>query len=356
MTQFDFITAYRDLDGGAARDVVESRQKSFDKLAAAFEDMSQVYELCRLAFLCDPPSSLPWFEQPMREFDLHFVLKKDVQEAGRMAALLLRKDMSEYGSNIPLAVLTSSYCGRRHSADDDATTKQAADAFQAAVRAHRVTGGHELPPAPKLAEVKELDALAQVNPVPGANVQGAVAGVMSSADRAVAALSNNVESSLSTMRSDVMRLAEEVDMLWWHIGDWHELLGAPRSAVAAPARTMVSGIELGALVRELPGPFGAHGILRRTAGQDADAKTTLRTAVRALSREEAGKLATALPASSRALFPVHAAIRMAADSEVWEAELAKTFPDVAGVEISQFEIGIQAFRERALIAHDGFAR
>ncbi|WFU23633.1 GTPase-associated system all-helical protein GASH [Bradyrhizobium sp. CB1717] len=356
MTKFDFIRAYRDLDAGAGRELVEARQKSFDKLAAAFEDMSQTYELCRLAFLCDPPAALDWFEQPMREFDPHFVLKKDSQEAGRMATLLLRKDMLEFGSYIPLAVLTSSYCGRRHSADDGVTTRQAAAAFQAAVRTHRVTGGRELPAPPELAAVKDLEALAQLNPVPGANVQGAVAAAMTSADEAIAALSQNVESSLSTTRSDVTRLAEEVDMLWWHIGDWHELLGAPRSAVAAPARTMVSGIELGAMVRQLPGPFGAHGILRRTAGKDGDAKTTLRAAVKALSREEAGKLAAEFPAGAQALFPVHAAIRMAAVGETWETELAKAFPDVAGVEVSQFEIGVQAFRERALIAQDGSTR
>jgi hypothetical protein len=273
-----------------------------------------------------------------------------------MAALLLRRHMDKTASYIPLAVLVSSCCGRRHSVDDDAATRRAAETFEAAVRAHRVTGGSKLPAAPKLAAVKELEALAPINPVPGANVQGAIAAAVTAADGAVAALSKNVEGSLSATRSDVTRLAEEVDMLWWHIGDWFELLGGPRTDVAAAARMLVSGIELGALVRQLPGPFGAHGILRRTAGKDADAKTTIRAAVKALSKEEARKLVAEVPANSEALFPVHAAIRMAAAGGAWENEFTQAFSDVESVELSRFEIGIQAFRERALVAYGGRTR
>lgn len=354
MTQFDFITAYRDVDGGATRPVIEARQKSFDKLWEACNSMSQSYELCRLAFLLDPPASLDWFQEPMREFDPHFVLKQDVQEAGRMAALLLRRHMVEDGSYIPLAVLVSSCCGRRRSADGDDVTRRAAQAFEAAVRDHRVTSGSKLPAAPKLAAIKtETEALTAAggNPVTGTVVQNAVTAAMTSADGAVATLSENVEVSLSVTRSDVTRLAEEVDMLWWHVGDWSELLGRPRSDIAAGARMLVSGIELGALVRQVPGPFGAHGILRRTAGKDADAKTTLRAAVKALSKEDALKLAAEVPADSESLFPVHAAVRMAAAGGTWEDEFAKAFPDVESAELSRFEIGIQAFRERALVEH-----
>lgn len=357
MTNFDFIVAYRDLDAGATRDIIDARQKSFDKLWAGFKTMAQSYELCRLAFLCDPPTSLDWFEQPVREFDPHFVLKKDRQDAGRMAALLLRRHMDESDSNTPLAVLTSSYCGRRHSADDDAATRRAAEALEAAVRGYRVTGGAKLRAAPKLAAIKtELDPLAAQNPATGAVVQGAIVASMTSAQDAIAAVSENVEISLATTRSDVTRLAEEVDMLWWHIGDWHELLGGPRSGIPAAAKMIASGIELGGMVRQLPGPFGAHGILRRTAAEDADVKTTLRAAVKTLSQDDARKLVADTPANAQALFPVHAVIRMAADGGSWETEFVKAFPDVANVKVSQFEIGVQAFRERSLITHDGGSR
>ncbi|MBR1154618.1 GTPase-associated system all-helical protein GASH [Bradyrhizobium sp. JYMT SZCCT0428] len=356
MTKFDFIVAYRELDAAAAREVVEARQKSFDKLWPTFKHMAQTYELCRLAFLLDPPETLDWFEQPMREFDPHFVMKSDRQEAGRMAALLLRRDMEDGTSYIPLAVLCSSYCGRRHSADDDATTRRAAEAFAAAVRDHRVSDQSKLPSAPKLPAIKaEMDVLNEsgANAVPGTAVKDAVAATLASAESGIKALSNNVAESMSGIRFDVTRLAEEVDMLWWHIGDWHELLERPRSETGEAAKMMVSGIELGAMVRQLPGPFGAHGILRRTAGQQADAKTTLRTALKTISQEDAQKLVATVPASVRSLFPVHTAIQMFAAGASWEAEFTKAVPDVASVKISQFELGVQAFRERALIAHGG---
>jgi GTPase-associated system helical domain len=353
---FDFIAAYRDLDAAAPRDVIEARKKSHDKLWSAITDMGHIYDLCRLAFLLDPPPASDWFEEPMREFDPHFVLKKDTVDAGRMAALLLRQQMEQKGSYAPLTVLAGSFCGKRHSVDDDLLAKCAAEKFAAAVRDHRVTDGAKLAAAPKLTAIKvELDALAAQNPVTGPVAKDAVAASMTSAETAIGALSDNVEKPLAATRGDVARLAEEVDMLWWHIGDWHELLGKPRSDTPTEAKMIVSGIELGTMVRQLPGPYGANGILRRISAADGDGKTTLRAAVRSLSQGDAQKLSAHIPASSQSLFPIHAAIGMAAGGAAWEAELSRVVPEIAGTEVTHFELGVQAFRERALIKHGGLS-
>ena len=61
--EFDFIKSYRDLDTSASRDVVEARQKSFQKLSPAIDKMSQIYDLCRLAYQIEPFPALPWFEE-----------------------------------------------------------------------------------------------------------------------------------------------------------------------------------------------------------------------------------------------------------------------------------------------------
>jgi GTPase-associated system helical domain len=354
--QFDFVQSYRDLDESASRDVVEARQKSFQKLSAAIDKMNQIYDLCRLAYQIEPLGAVPWFEDAVREFDPHFIASKDKIDAGRIAALLLRQRMMSPGSYGPLAVLTTSYCGRRHSADGDLLTTQANDAFTAAVHGHKVSKGIELTAAPKFKAITaEVDAVSAHNPVPGNIAKAAFDATMASGEAGMKALFENVKGPITSARSDIVRLAEEVDMLWWCIGDWHELLDKPRTETAAGLKMVISGIELGAMVRQLPGPYGAHGILRRISGAEADAKSTLKAAIESLSQEDAQKLAIEIPIESKPLLPIHAAVHSVAHfgPAAWEKEFAKIVPDIAAAKMSPFELGIQAFRERALLGHGG---
>ena len=351
---FDFIQSYRDLDGAASRDVVEARHKSFQKLITAIDKMEQIYDLCRLAYQIEPLPARPWFEDIVREFDPHFVVSKDKVDAGRIAALLLREQIAS-GSYSPLAILTTSYCGRRHSADGDVLTTQANAAFLAAVRNHRVSGGTKLWSAPKLKAITtEVDAVNTQNPLPGNIAKVAFDAAMASTDAAIKALSDGVKRPVESARDDINRLAEEVDMLWWCIGDWHELLDKPRTETAGGLKMVVSGIELGTMVRQLPGPYGAHGILRRISGAEADGKSSLKAAIKSLSQEDAHKLSKDVPETSWPLFPVHTAIQFAAQhGAAWDTEFAKSVPDIASAKMSPFELGIQAFRERALLGHGG---
>jgi hypothetical protein len=359
--QFDFIQSYRDLDANAPRDLIEARHKGHQLLYPSIERMEQIYDLCRLAFSLEPhPATvLEWFEKPIRSIDLQFLVNKDKAEAGRIAALLLRDRITRPGSYAPLAILAGSFCGRRHSADGDVLTREANETFKEAVRNHRISAAAKPVSAPKFKSITtELDSVGAQNPLPGPAAKGAIEAAATATETAVTTLAENVEASLSSARADLVRLAEEVDMLWWHIGDWHELLGKPRSGASVETRMLASGIELGAFVRQLPGPFGAHGILRRISASDADRKTSLRDAVKALSRDEARKLSENVPLHSQPLFPIHAAIQFIAESgaDGWEDHFAKALADVGDVEISFFELGVQAYRERALINHGGLGK
>ncbi|MDB5555346.1 MAG: hypothetical protein JWL86_5330 [Rhizobium sp.] len=353
---FDFIQSYRDLDGSATREIIDLRLKSFDKLAPAVKTVNEIYDLCHIAFQIEPLASKDWFEAPLREFDPHFMFKKDKIDAGRMAALLLRQEVSKPGAHAPLAVLTTSYGGRRPSVDDNVLTQLANEAFHAAVRGHRVSNGVQLAAAPKFKSVAaDLEQLAAHNPLPGTVAKTAIDAAAAASEAAVRALYENVRGPITSARSDITRLAEEVDMLWWCIGDWHELLGKPRADTAAGLKLVVSGIELGAMVRHLPGPFGAHGILRRIAGADADGKSSLKAAMKLLSEDDARKLSLKISEAALPLVPVHAAIQAVANfgSAGWEAEFGKIVPDLATARMSPAELGYQAFRERALLTHGG---
>jgi hypothetical protein len=139
-------------------------------------------------------------------------------------------------------------------------------------------------------------------------------------------------------------------MLWWHIGDWAETLSLPRSDFHAEAVGVVSGIELGLLVKELPGPYGAYGILRRTLGKTADTKTKLQDVIGRLGGS-AERLAVPMEPSMMSLFPIHAAMRLVADrgEDRWLEAFPAAAGDLSSKEVSNFDLAIQAFRERALI-------
>ena len=96
--KFDFIQSYRDLDGSASREVVEARQKSFEKLSRGDRGDGCRSTISAASHIRSKPlSALSWFEDGVREFDPHFVASKDKVDAGRMAALLLRQWMTVIG-------------------------------------------------------------------------------------------------------------------------------------------------------------------------------------------------------------------------------------------------------------------
>jgi hypothetical protein len=352
---FDFISLYRELDASASREIVDARYKSFKNLEKTISTTDKIYDLCRIAYQIAPFSAPSWFENPIRKEDPHFVAATDKVDAGRMATLLLRQRFLSAGSFAPLAVLAASFSGRRRSTDNDTLTKLANEAFHGAVRGHRVANGVGLA-APKdfLAEGAKIDALNSPSPVAGALVMAALEAVAEAGDGAITDLFNKTEQSMNSARADIRRLAEEVDMLWWCIGDWHDLLDRPRAETAVGVRMIVSGIELGTMVRQLPGPFGAHGILRRISSGDADASSSLRAALKSLDQQDSQKLAKEVPPASMPLFPIHAAIQLVAQHGAgWEAAFDKIVPGIASMKMSPFELGVQAFRERALLGHGG---
>lgn len=147
-------------------------------------------------------------------------------------------------------------------------------------------------------------------------------------------------------------------MLWWYIGDWSELLDKPRTALPEPAIALVSAIELGDLVRSIPGPYGAYGLIRRALGTAADTKTTLKASIEAIDAMSLLRLAQPLPDGARALFPVQAAINFAAERST--KELGKALKSLLGaipaMDVSHYELAVQAFRERLLIGYGGLGQ
>lgn len=355
---FKFVESYRRLVPTAAREVVEARQKGHEKLFPLVKTMDKYYDLCRLAFRLpqDSASLTEWFEKTTKEFDPQFSVDIDKAEAGRIASLLLRELISRGIAHAAFAVLVSSFCGQRVPVDG-ALLIAARDALANAARQRRIVVAEKKIAGPAATDLKgKLDAIQQS--FAQETVRAGLDAVAVDLRAGVTKLAASANDAHQSLRDDVIRLAEEVDMLWWHIGDWSEALQRPRSDLPTATLAVVAGIELGNFVRSLPGPYGAYGVLRRSLGRADDHKTRLTQVITSIGYGDVKKLAHDLPRSAMTIFPVHAAMWLAAErgDDSWLTAFNQIANDLENSEVGEFDLAVQAFRERVLIKYGGLAR
>lgn len=357
--EFKFLDAYRTMVPAAGREVIDARQKSHDKLfSLVSKGVERCYDLCRLAFELPHEATLTeWFEKPVKTFDVQFSIALDKAEAGRIAALLLRDLIWRSTPHYALAVVVASYCGRRAPIGGSELVTAATEALVEAGKERRIVLADKKITLPAGKDLKaELEAISAspTGPVVKAGMEAMANELRGGAGK----LATSATEAFESLKNDTARIAEEIDMLWWHIGDWSDLLDRPRESFPKQAAAVLSGTELGGLVRQLPGPYGAYGILRRTTGEVSDQKTNLKTVVEAIDAADLKRLARPLPVSVLGLFPVHEAIKLAAERgpSAWAAAFEQTAPDTLKLEVSNYELAVQSFREKMLIDFDRLGR
>ncbi|WP_136621696.1 MULTISPECIES: GTPase-associated system all-helical protein GASH [Mesorhizobium] len=357
--EFKFLEAYRIASPTSTREVVEARQKAHEKLYLLLKNMDKVYDLCRIALGLpfDREATAEWFEKTIKAADIHFSLDIDKAEAARLATLLLRDLVWRSGIQCSLASLVASYCGKREPAGGSNLLEEAHDAISASAGERRIAFMDKKVAMPPAKDINaELDA-AQNN-FQGPIVRTALDALSADLREGSAKMANAANEAIASLRGDSTRLAEEVDMLWWYIGDWSELLDVPRTGLSVPAIALASAAELGGLVRSIPGPYGAYGLLRRALGKNGNTKTSLKLSVEGVDAKNLSRLVKPLPAGARPLFPVQAAINLAAErgTKDWTEVLGSLLGTIPTIEVSHYELAVQAFRERLLIGYGGLGQ
>ncbi len=357
--EFKFLEAYRSVAPAATREVVAARQNAHGKLYSLIKTMDKVYDLCRIAFNLsfDTQDVAQWFEKTVKEPDIHFSLEIDKAEAARIATLLLRDLVSRSGVECAIASLVVSYCGKREPAGGGDLLGEARDAINAFANERRIVlADKKIAMAPAKDINTEFDAVQ--NSFQGPTVRAALDALSADLRDGITKVASAADDAAASVKGDAMRLAEELDLLWWYIGDWSELLDRPRTALGGPGIAVASAVELGDLVRSFPGPYGAYGLLRRALGDVADAKTSLKSSVEGIDAKGLLRLVKPLPASARELFPVQAAVNLAAEqgTKNWRDPLEGLLGAIPVTEVSYYELAVQAFRERVLIGYGGLAQ
>lgn len=350
-TEYNFIERYRTLMPAASREVVDARQKAHATLAKDFfSNMNQIYALLALAFQQEKQGPLiANFEQTVHEFDEQFILRIDRAESARIATLLLENAIFDNKPIVATAILATSFCGRRVPAEDGNLLEQAQELVERVGSVRRVVeqGGSVVIKSPGDLNAS-LDAM--VSSLNGQTVRAVVEALLGEIKKTQQALAS---SATTAIRAANAGLAQEVDMLWWNMGDWSDILKRSRRQLSPAVAGLVAGYELGQFVKTPPGPYGAYGILRHTLADKFDQKTSLKKAVTEL-KADATALTRSLPETARSLFPVTAAIAQFAKNgkDAWD-NLAADLGDVVGVEITYFELAVQAYREAILIGYGG---
>jgi hypothetical protein len=98
------------------------------------------------------------------------------------------------------------------------------------------------------------------------------------------------EKTINALRTNAALDREELELLWWVLGDWSTSLGSAFSKAESVASALAAGIEGGGLLRRLPAEAHKHIVLR---GVSESAKLT------------ASELVAALGASREKLAAVH---------------------------------------------------
>lgn len=116
--------------------------------------------------------------------------------------------------------------------------------------------------------------------------------------------------AIAALRSNAALDREEIDLLWWVIADGSDILNKPLQQVAAPIRAIVSGYEVGAMLRRLPSQAHNHLVQRNVTASEP---MSLMEIVQALGGDRE-KIAAAYASQSLVdlapqMFPVLNAIR-----------------------------------------------
>lgn len=169
-------------------------------------------------------------------------------------------------------------------------------------------------------------------------VQESLAGVAAQSTRAIAAVNKFIAVQ-----------DEELQMLWWLIGERSWDLDKAFTAVPADAQPLVLSKELADLTEFLPGPASIKGLLSRAGLKDRK-KLTIPSAVNACDKAWLGNVVDSLDPSP-VTQPVHFAIRRkleTGDDASWVAGWSAVAGLTPGHQLSPLGLANQFYREHLL--------
>lgn len=338
--------------------VAQSRWVGIDQIAAT-RKRAMVEVLVRLAFDTKAPAAghkNPELADKLKEFHDAFTSAGDynstaTRENQILAACALIQLFKSY-SLAPLAITTAAFGGAR-------TPQLPMDLIGLAEQAIKELGA-ERRKRPDLANLKIGNSqigwkpdLSQAQPNAPQTFEPVFTGLRDAADAAFKSSVRGINSSIDKMGAYMRVADEELQMLWWLLGERSLDLNIPFDKVDQAIQPLVFARELVSCTASSPGPLSLSALLSR-AGLRSRGKLSVVSAANAVSEQWAAETVETVSAS-----PITTPIHFALDKRVETGDTgawAKSWAAVTGLAedeaAPQLVLGELFYRERLFLTYE----
>lgn len=350
---FNFAEAYRMLQPAAERSVFEARAAALAKISTQGRgSVAKIVAIARITFGVPLPSddeSAEWLQAIVRERDASFSLAMDREEARIICAVVLQSVLQAGFDRVATLILAAGFANLRTAPCKADLERVARDIFLASSRRRGVEFKSQLATGQWRDTSKATAAM--VATFDGATTRNAIEAIAAEAKASQSRLVERFNSTLEALRTENIRLAEEVDLLWWHLGGWSYILERPLSSVDAAALPYIIGSDVAEMVNEIPGPHGALAIIAKALGTSAEAKQTIEMTLRAVNPDDRAKLLTRTR-EANAVAALNYGLAML-DDEAVAGSFTMTFERRTAIapnaEVTRYQIAAQAYFERMFV-------
>lgn len=351
---FDFADAFREFVPTAERSLVEARVSALAMLSTeARKSVEKIVGLTRIAYgipLTDGDQTGEWLQAVIREKEAGFSLSRDREDARVMSAIVLGSILQAGNyQRVATLLLAATFAGQRRAPGDGKLEVAARDIFSDSARNRGLKFSTRISKSQWRETSKATASIAST--FDAATVKTAIEAVAAEAKATESRAIERFNTALEQLTTENVRLAEEVDLLWWHLGGRSYILGRPLDTIEPISLPFVIGSDVAEMINNLPGPHGALGIIKKALGTSADEKQTIEATLKAVVPDDRVKLLVrARDKDTIASLNYGLALL---DDESTVDSFARIFQKRAAltsdVELTRFEIAAQAYFERLFI-------
>lgn len=352
MNKMTFADRYARANLKPTQEMIAAREAPTTRIAKALTG-EQLFSLAEFCFGCKP-GDIGWLVDEYHKDDQSFSAYDNQQECVLLASTILSCKIADGDGKTVLAVLTTSFQGRRMPSGiewlvDEAETKLAHDAVSGR-NVQAVNTAFKFASMPDLAT--EIAAV-QVNDWAG--LLSKMSSVRAEAQSGVEALASNLARAINAVHENTRYTKEESQILWWLFGENSRTLNRPFATMSTAQLGIVAGIELGELTKvSVLGPVAAPAVLDRVldAGRKEKGSPKANSLSTAVDAFEAKDLAMFKVHGNRpvAAFPVMTAIAKAQEngSGSWQTAFGKITGLDPQLELSPNLLARQLYHEHLL--------
>lgn len=351
---FDFADTFRDFQPTAERSLVEARVVALAKLSTeARQSVEKIVGLTHIAYgipLTEGEETGEWLQATIREKEAGFSLSRDREDARIMSAIVLDSILQAGNCDrVATLLLAATSVGQRRAPGTGKLELAARDTFSDSARNRGLKFSTRVSKSQWRDTSKAMAGFAAT--FDATTVKTALDAVVAEAKAAEERAIEKFNVTLNQLTAENVRLAEEVDLLWWHLGGWSYILKRPLDSIEAASLPFVIGSDVAQMVNNLPGPHGALGIIRKALGTSADEKQTIEATLKAVEPDDRTKLLVGAR-NKDVIASLNYGLALL-DDETTADSFSRIFPKRTALssesELTRFEIASQAYFERLLI-------